>query len=71
MTLTPPGAATAAGGAGLFLLGMVPMTDGLELAGGAALRATLSRWTSTPLRGLLLGTLITATLQSSGAVTVA
>ncbi|MEJ2644094.1 MAG: Na/Pi symporter [Gammaproteobacteria bacterium] len=71
MTLTPSGAATAAGGVGLFLLGMMLMTDGLKLAGGSALRAILGRWTSTPLRGVLLGTLITATLQSSSAVTVA
>jgi phosphate:Na+ symporter len=59
------------GGIGLFLLGMHLMTDGLKLAAGGALASMLSRWTGTPLRGLLSGALITAIVQSSSAVTVA
>jgi phosphate:Na+ symporter len=59
------------GGIGLFLLGMHLMTDGLKLAAGGALANMLSRWTGTPLRGLLSGALITAIVQSSSAVTVA
>jgi len=59
------------GGMGLFLLGMWLLSDGLKLAGGHALRTILSRWTGTPLRGLLSGVLITSLVQSSSAVTVA
>jgi len=59
------------GGLGLFLLAMKLMTDGLKLAGGDALKDLLARWTSTPMRGLLSGMLITALVQSSSAVTVA
>jgi phosphate:Na+ symporter len=59
-----------AGGVGLFLLGMWLMTDGLKLAAGSALERILARSTGTPLRGLASGTLITALVQSSSAVTV-
>ena len=59
-----------AGGVGLFLLGMWLMTDGLKLAAGPALERILARSTGTRLRGLASGTLITAVVQSSSAVTV-
>jgi len=59
-----------AGGVGLFLLGMWLMTDGLKLAAGPALERILARSTGTRLRGLASGTLITALVQSSSAVTV-
>ncbi|MCX5863988.1 MAG: Na/Pi symporter [Deltaproteobacteria bacterium] len=59
------------GGIGLFLLGMQLMTEGLKIAAGNALRTILERSTSTPLRGILSGALITSLVQSSGAVTVA
>lgn len=59
------------GGLGLFLLGMHLLTDGLKLAAGRALEDLLERWTSTPLRGLGSGMLITTLVQSSSAVTVA
>jgi phosphate:Na+ symporter len=59
-----------AGGVGLFLLGMWLMTDGLKLAAGSTLERILARSTSTPLRGLASGILITALVQSSSAVTV-
>lgn len=61
----------AAGGIGLFLLGMMLMTDGLKLAAGQALRHILREWTRTPLRGFFSGILITSLVQSSSAVTVA
>ncbi len=64
-------AGNVAGGVGLFLLGMMLMTDGLKVAAGRALRHILSEWTRTPLRGLLSGALITSAVQSSSAVTVA
>ncbi len=59
------------GSLGLFLLGMWLMTEGLKLAGGHALKNLLGQWTSTRLRGLVSGILITALVQSSSAVTVA
>jgi phosphate:Na+ symporter len=63
--------ASLLGGIGLFLLGMQMMTEGLKLAAGNALRSILRSWTSTKIRGLSSGSLITALVQSSGAVTVA
>ena len=59
------------GSLGLFLLGMWLMTEGLKLAGGRALETLLGTWTSTRLRGLSSGILITALVQSSSAVTIA
>lgn len=56
------------GGIGLFLLGMRLMTDGLKLAAGNALRDILARWTGSPLRGIVAGTLLTILVQSSGPV---
>ncbi len=50
---------------------MKMLTDGLKLAAGRALEDLLDRWTSTPLRGLAAGILITTLVQSSSAVTVA
>ncbi|MDQ2092260.1 Na/Pi cotransporter family protein [Marimonas arenosa] len=64
------GVLTALGGVGLFLLGMVLMTEGLQGLAGQSLRRILRRFTSTPLRGVGAGTLVTAILQSSSATTV-
>ena len=50
---------------------MKMLTDGLKLAAGRALEDLLDQWTSTPLRGLAAGMLITSLVQSSSAVTVA
>lgn len=69
MTLTMFG--SLIGGLGLFLLGMQLMTNGLKSAAGEKLRSTLEKATQSPLRGLLSGTLITALVQSSSAVTIA
>jgi phosphate:Na+ symporter len=62
---------TLLGGVGLFLLGMMLMTDGLKLAAGKVLRNILENSTKTPIRGILSGALITSLVQSSGVVTVA
>jgi phosphate:Na+ symporter len=59
------------GGLGLFMLGMWLMTEGLRLAAGPALTRLLASGTSSRLRGLGSGILITALVQSSSAVTVA
>jgi len=61
----------AAGGLGIFLLAMTMMTAGLKVFGGERLKRHLERWTSSPLRGVATGTLVTALVQSSSAVTVA
>lgn len=59
------------GGIGLFLLGMQLLTNGLKQAAGRSLKTTLERATGSRLKGVLSGTLITALVQSSSAVTVA
>ncbi|MCI5901000.1 MAG: Na/Pi cotransporter family protein [Blautia sp.] len=58
------------GGLGLFLFGMKQMSDGLEKAAGAKMRSILEFFTKTPLRGILVGTVFTAIIQSSSAATV-
>ena len=60
-----------AGGLGLFLLAVTMISDGLKNAAGHALRELLSKWTHTPLRGIVTGISITGIVQSSSAVTVA
>jgi len=62
---------SAAGGLALFLLAMVMMTEGLTVSAGSGLKRLLARWTSTPLRGVAAGILVTGLVQSSSAVTVA
>ncbi|MBE7503501.1 MAG: Na/Pi cotransporter family protein [Verrucomicrobiales bacterium] len=59
-----------AGGLGLFLLGMVLLTDGLKAFAGDALRAALVRFTGTPLKAFASGALVTTMVQSSSATTV-
>lgn len=58
------------GGIGLFLLGMVLLTDGLKAFAGDALRRALMRFTGTPLKAFGSGALVTAMVQSSSATTV-
>lgn len=60
----------ALGGLGLFLLGMVWLTDGLRGLSGRALRNAIARSTTTPLSGVITGALTTAVVQSSSATTV-
>ena len=59
------------GGLGLFLLGMVVLTEGLRALAGRALRRLLSRFTRSPLSGAMTGAATTAVVQSSSATTVA
>ncbi len=61
----------AVGGLGLFLLGMIIMTEGLRELAGDAIRSALMRFTSSPTSGAITGALSTAILQSSSATTVA
>ncbi len=61
----------ALGGMALFLLAMLMMTEGLKVFAGGSLKRLLEQWTSTPLRGVFAGMLVTGIVQSSSAVTVA
>ncbi|MBO4336943.1 MAG: Na/Pi cotransporter family protein [Lachnospiraceae bacterium] len=58
------------GGLGLFLYGMKVMSDSIENAAGAKLRAILEKLTTNRFMGMLLGILVTAAIQSSSACTV-
>jgi len=60
----------ASGGVGLLLLGIIVMTDGLQMLVGDTLKSVLMRFTKSPLTGALTGTAITAILQSSTVTTV-
>jgi len=58
------------GGIGLFLMGMVLLTDGLKAFAGDALRTALVRFTGTPNKAFVSGALVTLMVQSSSATTV-
>lgn len=57
-------------GVALFLYGMSLMGDGLKRVAGNKLELVLYKLTNTPLKGVLLGTVVTAIIQSSSATTV-
>ena len=58
------------GGLALFLYGMNVMSQGLEKLAGGKLEGILRSMTSSPIKGMLFGALVTAIIQSSSAVTV-
>ncbi len=58
------------GGLGMFLYGMDTMADGLQKSAGNKMQQLLGALTSNRLMGVLLGTGITAIIQSSSATTV-
>ena len=57
-------------GVALFLFGMSLMGDGLKRVSGSKLEPILYQLSSTTLRGVLLGTGVTAVIQSSCATAV-
>jgi phosphate:Na+ symporter len=61
---------TLLGGIGLFLLGMLLLSEGLKSAAGGALRSILQRFARTPLRAVISGASVTALVQSSSATTL-
>jgi phosphate:Na+ symporter len=61
---------TLLGGIGLFLLGMILLTEGLKSAAGDALRSGLARFTGGAARAVASGAGITALVQSSSATVV-
>jgi len=58
------------GGLCLFLFGMETMGDGLKRASGSKLESILGNLTSSVPRGVILGAVVTAVIQSSSATTV-
>lgn len=58
------------GGIGLFLFGMHVMGDAIGRQAGGRLKTVLEGLTSSRVKGLLLGTVVTAIVQSSAAVSV-
>lgn len=61
---------TLLGGIGIFLIGMILLSEGLKAAAGGALRSILERFARTPARAVLSGASITALVQSSSATTL-
>ena len=58
------------GGLALFLYGMHMMSDGLEAVAGEKMKKILESLTSSTIMGVIVGTVITAIIQSSSATTV-
>ena len=58
------------GGVAMFLYGMSLMGDGLKKVAGNRLELILYRLSSNPVKGILLGTGVTAVIQSSSATSV-
>ena len=58
------------GGLALFLYGMQMMSNGLETAAGNKMKSILEKLTSNRIKGVVVGAVITAVIQSSSATTV-
>jgi len=58
------------GGLGLFLFGMILMSEGLKKAAGPKLKSILESMTKKTLRGFFVGAGVTSIIQSSSATTV-
>lgn len=56
-------------GLGLFLFGIDYMGDGLKNFSGDKLKGIIDKYTSSPLKGILVGTLVTCLIQSSSGTT--
>lgn len=59
-----------AGGLGIFLFGLKFMGDGLQKSAGDSLRSILNQMTSTPIRAIIAGIVVTVLIQSSSGTTV-
>ena len=57
-------------GLALFLFGMDLMGDSLKKSAGSGLKTILGKMTSNPIKGFLLGLIVTLIIQSSSATTV-
>lgn len=58
------------GGLALFLYGMQMMSNGLETAAGNKMKKILEKLTASRIKGVIIGALITAVINSSSATTV-
>ncbi len=58
------------GGLSLFLYGMLLLEENLGVLAGDNPQRLLGKWADSPLKGMLVGSLVTALIQSSSAVTV-
>lgn len=58
------------GGLGIFLFGIKYMSDGLQKAAGDRMRSLLAKYTSNPMKGVLVGIVVTILIQSSTGTTV-
>lgn len=58
------------GGLALFLFGMQTMGNALEKKAGGQLKNVLTKMTNNPVKGFLLGLIVTSIIQSSSATTV-
>lgn len=61
---------TLFGGLAMFLYGMNIMGESLEKLGGGRFERILEKLTNNPIKGVLLGAMVTAVIQSSSATTV-
>ncbi|MBQ3447201.1 MAG: Na/Pi symporter, partial [Synergistaceae bacterium] len=61
---------TIAGGVALFLYGIKLLSSSLQNIAGNKLRQLLGTLTKTPLRGILVGIVVTVLIQSSAGTTV-
>lgn len=61
---------TLLGGLAMFLFGMSLMSSALEKRAGSQLKTILSKLTTNPFKGFLLGLVVTLIVQSSSATTV-
>ena len=68
--MTPTNWIALLGGIGMFLYGMSLLGSSLEKAAGPKLEQTLERLAGGKLRGVLLGVLVTAVIQSSSATSI-
>ena len=57
-------------GLAFFLFGMFYMGDGLESCAGGRLQSILEKLTASPVKGFLMGFVVTGIIQSSSATTV-
>ena len=54
-------------GVGILIYGIIIMGDSLQIIAGDRLRKLIGSLTGTPIKGMMVGTLVTSILQSSSA----
>ena len=64
------GVLSLVGGLAMFLFGMQVLGDALSKTSGGRMEKILEKMTNNPIKGVLLGALVTGVIQSSSATTV-